>query len=98
MKKITEFIKLVIKDLKIRMACDAIVLMAVLFSLIFSTVTILSCIGSLFNFGHNLDFFERGSWIFIVIMAISSVSYIVCYLVKAVYDCILHLINIWKSL
>jgi hypothetical protein len=98
MKKITKFIKLVIKDLKIRMACDAIVLMTVLFSLIFSTIAILSCIGSLFNFGHNLEFFERGSWIFVVLMAIGSVSYIVCYLAKAIYDCILHLIKIWKSL
>ena len=98
MKKITKFIKLVIKDLKIRMACDAIVLMAVLFSLIFGTVAILSCIGSLFNFGHNLDFFERGSWIFMFLVAIHAAAYIVWYLAKAAYDYILRLINIWKSL
>jgi hypothetical protein len=98
MKKITEFIKLVIKDLKIRMACDAIVLMAVLFSSIFGTVAILGCIGSLCNFRPDLDFLARGSWMFTALMAIGSASYIVWYLAKAAYDYILRLINIWKSL
>jgi len=98
MKKITKFIKLVIKDLKIRMACDAIVLMTVLLSLTFSTICILSCIGSLCNFGPNLDFLTRGCWIFTFLVAIGSASYIVWYLAKAAYDYILHLINVWKSL
>jgi len=98
MKKITKFINQIIKDTKDRMVCDAIILMTVLFSLIFGTVAILGYIGSLCNFGPNLDFFARGSWIFIVLMAIGSVSYIVCYLAKAVYSFILYLIKVWKSL
>jgi hypothetical protein len=98
MKKITEFIKLIIKDLKIRMACDAIIFMAVFFSFMFSTITVLSIIGSLCNIGSDLDFFVRGSWIFTFLVIIGAASYIVWHLAKAAYDYILHLINIWKSL
>jgi len=98
MKKITKFIKLVIKDLKIRMACDAIVFMAVFFSFMFSIIAILGCIGSLCNFRPDLDFFARGSWIFMFLVIIHAAAYIVWYLAKAAYDYILRLINIWKSL
>ena len=98
MKKITKFFKLVINDLKMRMACDTIVVMAVLFSLFFSIIAILGCIGSLCNFRPDLDFFARGSYIFTFLVIIGAASYIVCNLAKAAYDYILHLINIWKSL
>ena len=98
MKKITKFINQIIKDTKDRMACDTIVVMAVLFSLFFSTIAILSCIGSLCNFRPDLDFLARGSWIFTFLVIIGSASYIVCYLVKAVYSFTLYLIKVWKSL
>jgi hypothetical protein len=98
MKKITKFFKLVINDFKIRMACDTIILMAVLFSLIFGTVAILGGIGSLCNFRPDLDFFARGSWIFMFLVAIYAAAYIVSYLAKAACNFILHLIKIWKSL
>ena len=98
MKKITKFINQIIKDTKDRMVCDAILLMAFLFSFFFGIISILSYIGSLCNFGPNLDFFERGSWVFTVLMAIGSVAYIVCYFAKAVYSFILYLIKVWKSL
>lgn len=98
MKKITKFINQIIKDTKDRMVCDAILLIVISFSFLFSVISTLSWIGSLINFGENLDFFEKGCWLLILLMAILSVVTIVYTIFQVLYNFTLYLIKVWKSL